>query len=103
MQAVTEAPRIIWHMACRFPGEESRFETKSMLKNLSDGMAAFMARLRSDAAGGTAHEYALVTGIVALLAVAVASSAGQSIESLFNNVSDALDDVPGGPPPPDMP
>ena len=103
MQAGTGALRKIWHMVCHFTGELSRFETKVMMKNLPSGLAAALSRLRSDASGGTAHEYALVTGIVALLAVAVASTAGQSIESLFDNISDAMSDVPEVPAQPDMP
>lgn len=49
--------------------------------------------LMSDEAGATAIEYGLIAGLVSVAAITAMSALGDSLNEMFNAVSEALDDA----------
>ena len=64
-------------------------------------MLATFNRLIKDDEGATAIEYGLIAGLVSVAAITALGAMGNSLENMFDFVSDELDDaVTGGAPTP---
>ena len=52
-------------------------------------------RLIDDESGATAIEYGLIAGLVAVAIIAALLTLGDSLEELFNSISDTIQDATG--------
>lgn len=55
----------------------------------------FLKRLVREEEGQGLIEYVLIVGLIALVAVGVIVLAGDSIKSIWQNISGELEDIPG--------
>jgi pilus assembly protein Flp/PilA len=58
-------------------------------------MRNFIKRLLSEERGATAIEYGLIAGLIAVVIIGALTVTGTSLKSVFENVSDKLEDVAG--------
>ncbi len=62
-------------------------ETRSyIMKNL-------FTRFMNDESGATAIEYGLIAGLIAVAIITGATSIGDSLDTMFGDISDRIDDV----------
>lgn len=59
-------------------------------------MTKFISRFAKDESGATAIEYGLIVGLIAVVIVGVLITSGQSLQSLFTNISGALSTAAAG-------
>lgn len=57
-------------------------------------MSKIFARFAKDESGATAIEYGLIAALIALAIVAGAGALGDSLNTMFTNISTSLDDAP---------
>ena len=58
-------------------------------------MRKFLQRLLSEERGATAIEYGLIAGLIAVVVIGALTVTGTSLNSVFTNVSDKLEEVAG--------
>jgi pilus assembly protein Flp/PilA len=58
-------------------------------------MRNFFKRLLSEERGATAIEYGLIAGLIAVVVIGALTLTGNSLNSVFTNVSDKLGEVAG--------
>ncbi len=58
-------------------------------------MRKLFKRLLSEERGATAIEYGLIAGLIAVVIIGALTVTGTSLKSVFENVSDKLEDVAG--------
>lgn len=56
-------------------------------------MFKFLKALRKDEDGATAIEYGLIAALISVAAIVAMSAIGGSLDTLFNTVSDELDEA----------
>ncbi len=56
---------------------------------------SFIHQLMDDESGATAIEYGLIAGLIAVAVIAALTTLGDSLEGLFNSISDTIVDATG--------
>ena len=59
-------------------------------------MRNFLKRLASDERGATAIEYGLIAGLIAVVIIGALTLTGNSLNTVFGQVADKLEEVAGG-------
>ena len=59
-------------------------------------MRNFLKRLWSDERGATAIEYGLIAGLIAVVIIGALTLTGNSLNTVFGQVADKLEEVAGG-------
>jgi len=59
-------------------------------------MFKLIRKLRRDEEGATAIEYGLIAALISVAAIVAMTAIGGSLDTLFNTVSDELDDAEAG-------
>ncbi len=54
-----------------------------------------LVKFWKDEEGATAIEYALIAGLIAVVIIAALTTLGGSVNAVFTNIADALENVPG--------
>jgi pilus assembly protein Flp/PilA len=57
-------------------------------------MKNLFTRFMNDESGATAIEYGLIAGLIAVAIITGATSLGDSLDSMFSNLSDTIDGIP---------
>lgn len=56
-------------------------------------MKNLFTRFMNDESGATAIEYGLIAGLIAVAIITGATSIGDSLDTMFGDISDRIDDV----------
>ena len=56
---------------------------------------SLILKLMDDESGATAIEYGLIAGLIAVAVIAALTTLGDSLEGLFNSISDTIVDATG--------
>jgi pilus assembly protein Flp/PilA len=57
-------------------------------------MKNLFTRFMNDESGATAIEYGLIAGLIAVAIITGATSLGDSLDSMFSDLSDTIDGIP---------
>ena len=76
-----------WHVRCI--STQTSFEHQAIFHG-SKNMTTLFARLWSDQSGQDLAEYALLIALIALVVIGAVTLLGINIQTLFNNVANAL-------------
>jgi pilus assembly protein Flp/PilA len=57
-------------------------------------MKNLLSRFLNDESGATAIEYGLIAGLIAVAIITGATSLGDSLDSMFSDLSDTIDGIP---------
>jgi pilus assembly protein Flp/PilA len=66
-----------------------------MMTQTAERLALGLKRLHADKRGATSIEYALIAILISVVIIASASAIGTSLNSVFDNVADKLDESNG--------